>query len=103
MSRGLKRLNPGGSDEDAPLYSSNQFLVLECPTHWSLCSHRWDRKANVPQPWVGSTFMDGHWLWPLPPPRAPSLINDLVFLIYEQPLQTRVGASYSPARPAQLE
>lgn len=31
------------------------------------------------------------------------LINDLVFLIYEQPLQMRVGAPYSPARPAQLE
>ena len=44
--------------------------------------------------------MDGHWLWPPPPPPAPSLINDLVFLIYEQPLQMRVGAPYSPARPA---
>lgn len=45
--------------------------------------------------------------WPLAlaptSPWAPSLINDLVFLIYEQPLQTRVGAPYSPARPAQLE
>lgn len=40
---------------------------------------------------------------PPPPPWAPSLINDLVFLIYEQPLQTRVGAPYNPARPAQLE
>lgn len=47
--------------------------------------------------------LDGHWLWPPPPPPAPSLINDLVFLIYEQPLQMRVGAPYSPARPAQLE
>lgn len=96
--------NPGGSDGDMLCIAAiSPHLVLECPTHWSLCSHRWDRKADVPQPWVGSTFMDGHWLWPLPLPRAPSLINDLVFLIYEQPLQTRVGASYSPARPAQLE
>lgn len=61
------------------------------------------QKSQLTQLWVGSTFMDGHWLWPPPPPRAPSLINDLVFLIYEQPLQTRVGAPYGPARPAQLE
>lgn len=70
---------------------------------WCLCSHRWDRNLNFSQPWVGSTLMDGHWLWPPPHPQAPSLINDLVFLIYEQPLQTRVGAPYGPACPAQLE
>lgn len=61
------------------------------------------QKSQIPQSWVGSTFMDGHWLRPPPIPRAPSLINDLVFLIYEQPLQMRVGAPYGPARPAQLE
>lgn len=61
------------------------------------------QKPRLPRPLAGRTFMDGHWLWPPPPPWAPSLINDLVFLIYEQPLQTRVGAPDGPARPAQLE
>lgn len=67
------------------------------------CAHTGGTDLDFPQPWVGSTLTDGHWLRPPPHPQAPSLINDLVFLIYEQPLQTRVGAPYGPACPAQLE